>query len=79
MGYTPKCLCGVPDDGLPRRVFESFMTARMAVSVGRLLQEVLLEEFYRNESSETVRVGRVRVFQELPTVFNCSVLTFGVQ
>jgi hypothetical protein len=21
----------------------------------------------------------VRVFQELPTVFNCSVLTFGVQ
>jgi hypothetical protein len=36
-----------PDDGLPRRVFESFMTARMAVSVGRLPQEVLLEEFYR--------------------------------
>jgi hypothetical protein len=26
-----------------------------------------------------VRVGRVRVFQELPTVFNCSVLTFGVK
>jgi hypothetical protein len=26
-----------------------------------------------------VRVGRVRVFEELPTVFNCSVLTFGVQ
>jgi hypothetical protein len=26
-----------------------------------------------------VRVGRVRVFGELPTVFNCSVLTFGVQ
>jgi hypothetical protein len=26
-----------------------------------------------------VRVGRVRVFQELSTVFNCSVLTFGVQ
>jgi hypothetical protein len=25
-----------------------------------------------------VRVGRVRVFGELPTVFNCSVLTFGV-
>jgi hypothetical protein len=23
-----------------------------------------------------VRVGRVRVFEELPTVFNCSVLTF---
>jgi hypothetical protein len=29
--------------------------------------------------SETVRVGRVRVFRELPTVFNCSVLAFGVQ
>jgi hypothetical protein len=26
-----------------------------------------------------VRVGRVRVFQELLAVFNCSVLTFGVQ
>jgi hypothetical protein len=26
-----------------------------------------------------VRVGRLRVFEELPTVFNCSVLTFGVQ
>jgi hypothetical protein len=26
-----------------------------------------------------VRVGRVRVFEEFPTVFNCSVLTFGVQ
>jgi hypothetical protein len=26
-----------------------------------------------------VRVGRVRVFQELVAVFNCSVLTFGVQ
>jgi hypothetical protein len=52
------------------------MTARMAVSVGRLPQEILLEEFYRNECSETVRVGRVRVFQELPTVFNCSVLNF---
>jgi hypothetical protein len=49
------------------------------VSVGRLPQEVLLEEFYRNECSETVRVGRVRVLGELPTVFNCSVLTFGVQ
>jgi hypothetical protein len=35
-----------------------------------------LEEFYRTECSETVRVGRVRVFEELPTVFNCSVLTF---
>jgi hypothetical protein len=57
----------------------SFMTARMGVSVGRLPQEVLLEEFYRIECSETMRVGRVRVFQEFPTVFNCSVLTFGVQ
>jgi hypothetical protein len=26
-----------------------------------------------------VRVGRVRVFQELLAVFNCSVLTSGVQ
>jgi hypothetical protein len=26
-----------------------------------------------------VRVGRVRVFQEFLAVFNCSVLTFGVQ
>jgi hypothetical protein len=60
-------------------VFGSFMTARMGVSVGRLPQEVLLEEFYRIESSETVRVGCLRVFQEFPTVFNCSVLTFGVQ
>jgi hypothetical protein len=60
-------------------VFESFMTARMAVSVGRLPQEVLLEESYRNECSETVQVGRLRVFQEFPTVFNSSVLTFGVQ
>jgi hypothetical protein len=51
----------------------------MGVSVGRLPQEVLLEEFYRSECSETVRVGRVRVFGELPTMFNCSVLTFGVQ
>jgi hypothetical protein len=41
--------------------------------------EVLLEEFYRSECSETVRVGRVRVFEELLAVFNCSVLTFGVQ
>jgi hypothetical protein len=55
------------------------MTPRMGVSVERLPQEVLLEEFYRNECSETVWVGRLRVFQELPTVFNCSVLTFGVQ
>jgi hypothetical protein len=51
----------------------------MGVSVGRLPQEVLLEEFYRSECSETARVGRVRVFGELPTVFNCSVSTFGVQ
>jgi hypothetical protein len=29
--------------------------------------------------TETVQVGRVRVFKELLTVFNCSVLTFGVQ
>jgi hypothetical protein len=29
--------------------------------------------------SETVRVGRVRVFEELLAVFNCRVLTFGVQ
>jgi hypothetical protein len=56
-----------------------FLTARMGVSVGILPQEVLLEEFYRSERSETVRVGRVRVFQEFLTVFNCSVLTFGVQ
>jgi hypothetical protein len=55
------------------------MTTRMGASVGRLPQEVLLEEFYRIWCSETVRVRRVRVFQELPTVFNCSVLTFGVQ
>jgi hypothetical protein len=60
-------------------VFGSFLTARIGASVGRLPQEVLLEEFYRSECSETVRVGRVRVLQELPTVFNCSVLTFGVQ
>jgi hypothetical protein len=26
-----------------------------------------------------VRVGRLRVFEELLAVFNCSVLTFGVQ
>jgi hypothetical protein len=55
------------------------MTARIGVSVGRLPQEVLLEEFYRSECSEAVRVGRVRVFQEFPTLFNCSELTFGVQ
>jgi hypothetical protein len=60
-------------------VFGSFLTARMGVSVGRLPQEVLLEESYRNECSETVWVGRLRVFEELLAVFNCSVLTFGVQ
>jgi hypothetical protein len=49
------------------------------MSVGRLPQKVLLEEFYRSESSETVRVGRVRVFEVLLAVFSCSVLTFGVQ
>jgi hypothetical protein len=84
MMYTSRCHCGVqvdrqPDDGLSRRVFGSFLTAQMEVSAGRLPQEVLLEEFYRSVCSETVRVGRVHVFRELPTVFNCSVLTFGVQ
>jgi hypothetical protein len=49
------------------------------VSVGRLPQEVVLEEFYRSECYETVPVERVRVFQELLAVFNCSVLTSGVQ
>jgi hypothetical protein len=53
-------------------VFESFMTARMGVSVGRLPQEVLLEEFYKGCIGEPVEV--VRVFQELPTVFNCTVV-----
>jgi hypothetical protein len=57
-------------------VFGSFLTARMRVSVGRLPQEVLLEEFYRSECSETAWVGRLRVFEELLAVFNCSVLTF---
>jgi hypothetical protein len=52
------------------------MTARMGVSVGRLPQEVLLEESYRNECSRTVQVGHVRAFEELLAVFNCSVLTF---
>jgi hypothetical protein len=60
-------------------MFGSFLTARMGVSVGRLPQDVLLEEFYRSDCSETVQVGRVRVFEELLAVFNCSVLTFGVQ
>jgi hypothetical protein len=48
----------------------------MGVSVGRLPQEVVLEEFYRSECSDAVRVGRVRVFEEFLAVFNCSVLTF---
>jgi hypothetical protein len=48
----------------------------LEASVGRLPQEVLLEEFYRSERSGTVQVGRVRVFGEFLTVFNCSVLTF---
>jgi hypothetical protein len=60
-------------------VFGSFVTARMGVSVLRLSQEVLLEELYRIECSETVRVGRVRMFEEFLTVSNCSVLTFGVK
>jgi hypothetical protein len=51
----------------------------MGVNVGRLPQEVLLEEFYRSECSETIQVGCVRVFEEFLSVFNCSVLTFGVQ
>jgi hypothetical protein len=51
----------------------------MGVSVGRLPQEVLLEELYRIECSGTIQIGRVRVFEEFPTVFNCSVLTFVVQ
>jgi hypothetical protein len=60
-------------------VFGSFLTAIMGVSIGRLPQEVLLEESYRNECSGTIQVGRVRVFEELLAVFNCSVLIFGVQ
>jgi hypothetical protein len=60
-------------------VFGSLLTVRMEVSVGRLPQEVLLKEFYRSECSEAVQVGRVRVFEELLAVFNCSVLTFGAQ
>jgi hypothetical protein len=51
----------------------------LEANVGRLPQEVLLEESYRNECSGTVQVERVRVFEEFLTVFNCSVLTFGVQ
>jgi hypothetical protein len=84
MMYTPRYRCGVqvdrqPDDGLSRRVFGSFLTARIGVSVGRLPKEVLLEEFYRSERSETAQVGRLRVFEELLAVFNCIVLTFGEQ
>jgi hypothetical protein len=45
------------------------MTARMGASGGRLPQEVMTEEFYRSECSETVRVGRLRVFEELLAVF----------
>jgi hypothetical protein len=52
------------------------MTAKMGESVGRLPQDVLLEEFCTTECSGTVRVGRVCVFEELLAVFNCSVLTF---
>jgi hypothetical protein len=68
-----------PTMDCPDVCLEAFLTARIGVSVGRLPQEVLLEEFYRSECSGTVQVGRVRVLGELPTVFNCSVLTFGVQ
>jgi hypothetical protein len=49
------------------------------MSVGSFPQEVLLEEIYRSECSGTIQVGRVRVFEGLLAVFNCSVLTFGVQ
>jgi hypothetical protein len=70
MDYTPRCCCGVqadryPDDGWSRRVFRSFLTTKIGVSVGRLPQDVLLEEFYRSECSETVRVGRVLVFRRV--------------
>jgi hypothetical protein len=41
-------------------VFESFMTVRMGVSVGRLPQEVLLEEFYMSCCSETLMMEAVR-------------------
>jgi hypothetical protein len=41
---------------IARRVFRSFLTARMGVSVGRLPQEVLLEESYRNGCSGTIQV-----------------------
>jgi hypothetical protein len=63
------------------QVRRKVLTARMGVSVGSSPQEVWLEEFYRSESSETVRVGRIRVFEEFRTVFKCSVSywLFGVQ
>jgi hypothetical protein len=57
-----------PTMDCPDLCLEAFYTARMGVSVGILPQEVLLEEFYRNECSGTVRVGRVRVFEEFLTV-----------
>jgi hypothetical protein len=49
-----------------------------AVRVGRGPEEVLLDGFYWSLRSEAVQVGRVRVFEELLTSFNCSVLSFGV-
>jgi hypothetical protein len=72
--YAEVLLCA--SGQIARRVFRDLLTAIMGVNVGRLPQEVLLEEFYRSECSETVQVGRVRVFEEFLTVFNCSVLTF---
>jgi hypothetical protein len=51
----------------------------LEASFGKVPQEVLLEEFYRSECSGKIKVGRVRVFEEFLTVFNCSVLTFGVK
>jgi hypothetical protein len=62
MDYAPKCRRGgqvdrQPDDGLSRRVFRSLLTVRMEVSVGRLPQEVLLEEFYRRTCTCVRRVS----------------------
>jgi hypothetical protein len=51
MDYTLWCASGP----IARRVFGDFLTTRMGVSVGRLPQEVLLEEFYRSECFETVQ------------------------
>jgi hypothetical protein len=53
-------------------VFGSFLTARIGV------------EFWNAKGKDATSVVRegvevVRVFEEFPTVFNCSVLTFGVQ